>query len=512
MPPGRPPLRKNNNSFDDSLFEFLASRYLNDTTRFAVDLTNIFLEPDGIVLQEPYPKQVEFMNLLTINDFVVVVIKPRQAGFSTAIVARAVHSAFFGLVPEILILSRTKNQAAKILRRIRSAFNSMPDIIRPEFGKETQHQLQIGKDGTNIYSLPALESSCRGFTGDVYCDEFASFDKDEGVKIYNAVYPSTTKGFRIVLIFTPNGRDNLAYDLAHKTLSEMSNQEEMGIDSKKIWVPWQDVPHIAGRIDEIRAGMMPTSFDQEYNLKFNDEQIDSFFPLWFLQRHSIWRDAEVNINGIPVSENAEVPPPEVNINPSMYMEDTVPESVIRSVTKVYEDRYPFRVASYDPAGSIDGSIISVFGFTDKDPTKGQMHLLWFTNVRDKDISEQVNVASVVTQLFTCDKLAFDNTGGLGMVVTQDLKKTEVTERLIGCQFTKNWKEQMYSLLKTRMAEGRVKFEFNDSVIREFTAVQRSTSGTIGAVKGAHDDIPSTFIMALDAYQNRRNFTGFGFLF
>jgi phage FluMu gp28-like protein len=67
-------------------------------------------------------------------------------------------------------------------------------------------------NGSKIIALPANPATARSYEGDVVLDEFA-FHQDAR-KIYEAIEPSITRGYKLAIISTPNGQQGAYYDLA----------------------------------------------------------------------------------------------------------------------------------------------------------------------------------------------------------------------------------------------------------------------------------------------------------
>ncbi|MBL8510592.1 MAG: terminase family protein, partial [Betaproteobacteria bacterium] len=68
--------------------------------------------------------------------------------------------------------------------------------------------------GTRITALPANPDTARGFSANVFLDEFA-FHKDSR-KIWQALFPVISAGHKLRVASTPNGKGNKFYDLATK--------------------------------------------------------------------------------------------------------------------------------------------------------------------------------------------------------------------------------------------------------------------------------------------------------
>ncbi len=66
--------------------------------------------------------------------------------------------------------------------------------------------------GVRIIALPANPQTARGFTGDVFLDEFAMHERDRD--IWAAMFPSLLRGDgELDIASTPKGRDNMFYQL-----------------------------------------------------------------------------------------------------------------------------------------------------------------------------------------------------------------------------------------------------------------------------------------------------------
>lgn len=148
--------------------------------------------------------------------------KSRQIGMSFvtalegALVARATNR-------NQIYLSKSERQS-KILAEKATAIAKALDIASSpihEDMKEFEYedskieclQLEIKyPNGTKQYFLPAKPETARSYSGDVYLDEFA-FHAD-AAKIYTALYPTITRGFRISIVSTPNGQIGKYYEFA----------------------------------------------------------------------------------------------------------------------------------------------------------------------------------------------------------------------------------------------------------------------------------------------------------
>ncbi|MDR0966671.1 MAG: terminase family protein [Myxococcales bacterium] len=123
-----------------------------------------------------------------------------------------------------VILSRGERQAKeamlegvhKHLKAYQVAFDFLEDVeheLEGEDGitKRVKAQEVVFSGGSRIIALPATPDTARGFSANVFLDEFA-FHKDSA-KIWRAVFPIVSRGWRLLVVSTPNGKGNKFYEL-----------------------------------------------------------------------------------------------------------------------------------------------------------------------------------------------------------------------------------------------------------------------------------------------------------
>lgn len=117
--------------------------------------------------------------------------------------------------------------------------------------------------GSKITALPANPDTARGFSANVFLDEFA-FHKDSQ-QIWRALFPVISKGWNIRVTSTPNGKGNKFYELA--------TGPETDVWSRHIVDIYQAVRDGLPRdIEELRSGLADEdSWSQEFELKWLDE-------------------------------------------------------------------------------------------------------------------------------------------------------------------------------------------------------------------------------------------------
>ncbi len=204
--------------------------------------------------------------------------KARQTGFSFIIGVEAVLSAYFDHCDQVII-SASERQAVEDLEkcsrasRLFESFPSEKDSLPARVVAESKSELRYS-NGCKILSLPQNPDTVRGFTGNVYLDEFAHYREDN--EIYEAIYPTITKGHKLRIVSTPMGQSGLFYEI-------WSNREKY----PDFWPFKLDIYQAREEglnvdVSEIRRNFDEESFRQEYLCEFVDET-SSYFPYALLR-------------------------------------------------------------------------------------------------------------------------------------------------------------------------------------------------------------------------------------
>lgn len=168
-----------------------------------------------------------------------------------------------------VILSRGERQAKEAIeegvKRHCQALGSLVKSIESDWLTDgaTYRALEIEfNNGSKITALPANPDTARGFSANVFLDEFA-FHQDSR-KIWTALFPVISAGHKLRVVSTPNGKGNKFYDL-------MTGSDDIWY--RQTTDIYQAVADGLPRdIDELRAGMGDEdAWAQEYELKWLDE-------------------------------------------------------------------------------------------------------------------------------------------------------------------------------------------------------------------------------------------------
>ena len=200
----------------------------------------------------------------------------RQTGktFSTTleIAEDVVDAEVSGRRTRWVILSRGERQAAEAmnegvklhLRAMGAAYKAMDYDFPLDDGTRVKAMEVITPGGSVVTALPANPDTARGFSANVFLDEFA-FHRDSR-KIWSALFPVISKpGLKLRVVSTPNGKGNKFFELMTDTKNTAWSRHTVDI--------YQAVAAGLDRdIDFLRAGCGDEDlWAQEYELKWLDE-------------------------------------------------------------------------------------------------------------------------------------------------------------------------------------------------------------------------------------------------
>jgi len=182
-------------------------KWVNSSTlAWAIDVRPQMSHPtQGLIREAPYQYQAEFW---ADRSPTRVVLKARQTGFSQAIALEALHTALHQAGSTTLIVSRNLETAVNVLHYVKVALET-PGLATPRVTKAAETQVALA-NRSRIISIAATRGAGRSYAASaVYLDEFAHMPW--ALDIYRAVAPTTSRGGRLTILSTPNGRANPFY-------------------------------------------------------------------------------------------------------------------------------------------------------------------------------------------------------------------------------------------------------------------------------------------------------------
>jgi phage FluMu gp28-like protein len=250
---------------------------LRDKTLPAGDLTHPLLTNEGrkgrsILL--PYQQR-------WVNDPspLKIWLAARQIGKSFAIAMEAVTEALEKKCNN-LILSSSERQSKEVMQKVYSFLRYFKvrtdEVIAAE--RETREEVSL-PNGSRIISLPSNPDTVRGFSGNVFLDEFA-FHQDTR-EIWRAMYPTVTRGYKVRITSTPNGKQNMFYELWARPANGPEKETAPeggacggrdGFSRHRTDIHDASSEGLAVDIQALKSGMNdPDAWAQEFECRFVDE-------------------------------------------------------------------------------------------------------------------------------------------------------------------------------------------------------------------------------------------------
>jgi len=211
-----------------------------------------------------YSCQKRVLRNLRDNRFIIL-LSSRQSGKTTQMTIYCLWNACFNEDQRILIVANKEQTAKNIFKRVRLAYEMLPNFLKPGVVEYGQTSMTL----TNGSSIGISTTSSDAGRGDscncLVLDELAFIDTHIVEKFWESVYPiiSSSKKSKIFIASTPNGTDNLFYRL-YKGAEEGDN------NWKAERIDWWEIP---GRDEKWKNDTIKTlgsteTFAQEFGNEF----------------------------------------------------------------------------------------------------------------------------------------------------------------------------------------------------------------------------------------------------
>ena len=218
----------------------------------------------GKIKIELHNYQKRILRTLRDNRFVVT-LASRQIGKTTLMTIYALWVACFQEDQRILIVANKEQTAINIFKRVRLAYEKLPNYLKPgvlEYGKTSM----VLANGTSIGISTTSSDAGRGDSCNcLILDELAFIDNHMVEEFWSSVYPiiSSSKKSKIFIASTPNGTDNLFYELYDGAIEDKNGWVAERVD-------WWEVPgrDEKWKEDTIRSLGSREVFDQEFGNVF----------------------------------------------------------------------------------------------------------------------------------------------------------------------------------------------------------------------------------------------------
>ena len=361
---------------------------------------------------------------------------PRQSGktFTTTldIVDDCFAAAAAGGKARWVILSRGERQAKEAMEEgvklHAKAYKLAFDSCDYEFiGSEASYRaLEVSlPNGSRITALPANPDTARGFSSNVFLDEFA-FHADSR-KIWQALFPVISAGKKLRITSTPNGKNNKFYDLMTGKSDKWSR-------------------HTIDIYEAIRQGLPRNAEELKEALGDDDAWLQEYMCEW-LDEASAWLPFDL-INGCEDDQAG---------HPDLYQGG---KCFIGIDIGRWSDLWVAWV--WEQVGDV----------------------LWCREIsclKRASFAEQDQRLDELMNFYDVQRVAIDKTG-IGEKPTEDAQRRYGYYRVEGVQFTSNSKQQLAILGKQGFEDRKVRIPLGDSALRTDLHKIKKTTTALGNVR------------------------------
>lgn len=170
------------------------------------NLYHIRTKDSKVVVFKPNPVQELFFAKKTNRN---IILKARQMGMSTAIMMYFLDKTIFNENQNTVIIAHQKDDVIKLFRKIKLAYDKMPDIVKPTTKYDTKNELYFDKINSRIEV--ALQN--RGDTiSNLHVSE-VGFIKDAREKMLATLQAVPEDVGELFFESTPNGVGNYFHDM-----------------------------------------------------------------------------------------------------------------------------------------------------------------------------------------------------------------------------------------------------------------------------------------------------------
>ena len=259
-----------------------------DIVYFAEHYYRVINLDKGLHIIKLYDVQKEFLRFLVDNNKIIC-CSGRQQGKSTIYCIYSLWLATFFPEKKIMLLANKAATALELLGRIITGYEYLPKWLKAAATVVNKGELSFA----NMSSIRAFASSsdaARGFScNTVILDEFAFLNKNIADKLFTSMYPviSSSKNGKFIIVSTPNGTDNLYYDIWSQANSKEVGKNLEGWKPFTMW--WWQVPgHDEAWKERQIAAIGARRFAQEFNNEFiANSSIRKLIPDEVLERYRI---------------------------------------------------------------------------------------------------------------------------------------------------------------------------------------------------------------------------------
>lgn len=197
-----------------------------------------------------------------------IFLASRQVGKSFTLSLLALMWALERKNVYVLVASASERQSLELTEKVKRHIELMKTIgekIKYNYFQDASlksHETRF-PNGSRIISVPANPDTIRGFSGHIIIDEMTVMRDSK--KIWQALLPTTTRGYRAVIASTPKGKSDMFYDLW------MAAEKSSNWYYQKTGIHEAINEGLSVDLQAIQSSFHPDDFAQEYECEFLDE-------------------------------------------------------------------------------------------------------------------------------------------------------------------------------------------------------------------------------------------------
>lgn len=278
----------------DDIVHFVETycRFMTDKGRTVVNLRDFQADILDTLGEEIWIEELEDFGPKTRN---FILNSARQSGKTTTIAAFFAWYLTFHVDRTALVLANKFATTVEIVNKITDVFKGLPFFMKPGIINVGQTTLRLD-NGCTLLSQATTKTAAIGYTIHVlYMDEFAHIQQNIARNFWRSVYPtlSSSKISQCIISSTPNGQDNLFYEIWDKAVKKQNSFAFKQVNY------WEIPEHDDEWARQMKLDFGEDEFAQEFELKFDikyNNLLEGSQLSWLKRLSQIFKYKNVNLD------------------------------------------------------------------------------------------------------------------------------------------------------------------------------------------------------------------------
>jgi len=220
-----------------------------------------------------------------------IVLKYRQAGVSTATagwISKKLQFASKESPEKILILANKLDTATEMANKIKGFLRQWPDWINVGFDKDKNSQKHYKlNNGSEVKAVATSVDALRGYTPTILVFDEAAYIESGG-DLWAACMASLATGGKVIVISTPNGFDQIYYEVFDQSVRGLNNfkisylswYHDPRFTKDLAWVKTKDIVHFLLNRDEYNEEDIVSNLNKDEYQSYMEKGYKPFSS-WF---------------------------------------------------------------------------------------------------------------------------------------------------------------------------------------------------------------------------------------